>query len=95
MAVKTKRQSDDEVARDLEASQVEDIRLAEPIDTRAHVPSPISARLSPPLLEKLDAMASSEHRSRGNLIQHILWDYIRQREADAATSKKRAMRARH
>jgi hypothetical protein len=39
-------------------------------------PSPVSIRLSRPLLEALDRMADSEHRKRSNLIQHILWEYV-------------------
>lgn len=38
--------------------------------------SPVSVRLSAPLLEALDRLAQKEHRKRGNLIQHILWEYI-------------------
>jgi len=33
-------------------------------------------RLSAPLLEALDRLAQKEHRKRGNLIQHILWQYV-------------------
>jgi hypothetical protein len=38
---------------------------------------PISVRLSEPLLERLDRLAALQHRKRGNLIQHILWEYVR------------------
>jgi hypothetical protein len=40
-------------------------------------PTPFSVRLSAPLLEALDALAQRQHRKRGNLIQHILWEYIK------------------
>ena len=39
--------------------------------------SPTSVRLSSPLLEAIDRLAASEHRKRGNMIQHILWEYVR------------------
>lgn len=39
-------------------------------------PSPISMRLSRPLLDALDRLAASQHRKRSNLIQHILWEYV-------------------
>jgi hypothetical protein len=37
---------------------------------------PISVRMSGSLLERIDSLAASQHRSRGNLIQHILWEYV-------------------
>ena len=42
--------------------------------------NPFSVRLSAPLLERLDRIARSENRKRGNLIQHILWEYVRRHE---------------
>ena len=39
--------------------------------------SPISVRLSAPLLLRLDRMAEKEGRTRSNLMQRILWEYIR------------------
>ena len=38
--------------------------------------SPFSVRLSAPLLERLEVLARRQHRKRGNLIQHILWEYV-------------------
>ena len=38
--------------------------------------SPTSVRLSEPLLKELDRLAKRQHRARGNLIQHILWEYV-------------------
>ena len=38
-----------------------------------------SVRLSIPLLRILDIMAKEQHRTRSNLIQHILWDFVRSR----------------
>jgi len=40
-------------------------------------PAPISVRLSEPLLQALDSLAERQHRKRGNLIQHILWEYVK------------------
>jgi hypothetical protein len=37
---------------------------------------PTSIRLSAPLLERLDRLAAAQHRTRGNLIQHILWEHL-------------------
>lgn len=36
-----------------------------------------SLRLSVPLLRQLDILAKAQHRTRSNLIQYILWEYIR------------------
>jgi hypothetical protein len=41
---------------------------------------PLSIRLSSTLLERLDAIATTQHRKRSNLIQHILWEYVRAQE---------------
>lgn len=38
-----------------------------------------SVRLSTPLLRILDVIAEEQHRTRSNLIQHILWDWVRER----------------
>lgn len=40
---------------------------------------PITFRASAPLRQKLDEIARTQHRTRGNLIQHILWTYIHER----------------
>ena len=39
---------------------------------------PVAFRASAPLLAALDQVAQNEHRSRGNLIQYILWKYVRE-----------------
>jgi hypothetical protein len=39
--------------------------------------SPISLRLSAPLLDRIDRLAVTEGRTRSNLIQRILWEHIR------------------
>jgi len=43
--------------------------------------TPTSLRLSAPLLERLDRIAEAQHRKRSNLIQHILWEYVRAEES--------------
>lgn len=50
-------------------------------DMRARSNAPVSVRLGATLLERLDRFAEQEHRTRGNLIQHVLWEYVRAREA--------------
>lgn len=37
---------------------------------------PLSFRASEPLVAALDRLAARDHRTRANLIQHILWDYV-------------------
>jgi len=54
--------------------------------------TPTSLRLSAPLLEAIDRLAALEHRKRGNMIQHILWEYVHRNASDPATTltKKQA-----
>ncbi|MBV9407557.1 MAG: hypothetical protein JO164_01955 [Candidatus Eremiobacteraeota bacterium] len=61
--------------------------------------SPISIRLSTPLLERLDRIAAQQHRKRSNLIQHVLWEYVHAHAQDvlrtpASKSKQAALRRR-
>ena len=75
-AKKTRRQ----MLGDLERSQAQDIANAEVVKVRpGRYDAPISVRLSEPLLKRLDRIATKENRKRGNLIQHILWEYVRGR----------------
>ncbi len=75
-AKKTRRQ----MLGDLERSQAQDIANAEIVKIRPGLyNAPISVRLSEPLLKRLDRIATKENRKRGNLIQHILWEYVRKR----------------
>jgi predicted DNA-binding protein len=67
---------------ELERSQVSEIVNAEVV--RGATTQPITFRASAPLLARLDSLAAKEHRTRANLIQHILWLYIHEHE-----SKKR------
>jgi hypothetical protein len=56
--------------------------LIEDAEVVAKLPSPtapISLRLSAPLLERIDRLAVTEGRIRSNLIQHILWQHIREK----------------
>ncbi len=40
-------------------------------------PAPPSVRLSAPLLKALDILAKRQHRKRGNLIAHVLSEYVK------------------
>lgn len=67
----------------LARSHADKVEAAE-IVRGAASPSPISVRLSAPLLERLDRIAAAEHRKRGNLIQHVLWEFVRRHDAERA-----------
>lgn len=64
---------------DLARSQATEIERAEVV--RASATQPITFRASAPLLERLDALAQKEHRTRANLIQYILWSFIHEQES--------------
>ena len=74
---KTRNEMETELAR----SQAVDIEQAQVV--RGAATQPITFRASAPLLERLDALAQKEHRTRANLIQHILWSYLHERESTA------------
>jgi hypothetical protein len=54
----------------------ENIERTEIVRGGSRVSAPTSIRLSAPLLEAIDRLATQEHRKRGNMIQHILWEYV-------------------
>lgn len=56
--------------------QSENIRLAERARKMPYPTPPISLRLSAPLLQSLERLATKQHRKRAGLIQHILWEYV-------------------
>ena len=63
-----------------EAFEKSHAHLIDDAEVVAKVPNPtapISVRLSPPLLERIDRLARKEGRTRSNLMQRILWEYIR------------------
>lgn len=72
MPTKKKRPKDCDAAR----SEHEEIAKGELVVGVAAPNPPISVRMSAALLERLDRLASAQHRSRGNLIQHVLWEYV-------------------
>ena len=74
MATATKK-TREQMIKELAKSQAEDIERDEIVKGRRSE-SPVSVRLSAPLLEAIDRLAQKEHRKRGNLIQHILWEYV-------------------
>jgi hypothetical protein len=76
MATVTKK-TREQMIRELAKSQVDEIERGEIVKGRRSE-SPVSVRLSAPLLEALDRLAQKEHRKRGNLIQYILWEYVQQ-----------------
>ena len=80
MAVAEKK-SHEQMLQELEKSQATEIANAE-IVAGERGAAPFSVRLSAPLLERLDRIARRENRKRGNLIQHILWEYVRSKEAE-------------
>jgi hypothetical protein len=60
----------------LDRSHADDVAHATVVRAEPNPNPPISIRLSPPLIERLDRLAAREHRKRSNLIQHILWEYV-------------------
>ncbi len=83
MAVKS-ASTPEAVAELLSASHVERIGEAEVLQRIPRLTAATSLRLSVPLLNALDALATAQHRTRSNLIQHILWEYLLgRREAEA------------
>ena len=74
MAIAAKK-TREHMTRELARSQASEIERAE-IVKGVRPEHPVSVRLSAPLLEALDRIAQREHRKRGNLIQHILWEYV-------------------
>lgn len=78
MTTATKKTREQMIAQ-LAKPQAGEIERAEIVKGRRSE-SPISVRLSAPLLEALDHLAQKEHRKRGNLIQHILWEYVQARQ---------------
>jgi hypothetical protein len=77
MAIPGKKSRKD-IEAELARSQVSEIEAAELV--RGGATSPITFRASAPLLERIDALAAKEHRTRANLISHILWTYLRENE---------------
>jgi hypothetical protein len=65
----------------LNRSHADSIAAAEIVRTAPNPNAPTSLRLSAPLLERLDRLAELQHRERSNLIQHILWEYVRAEES--------------
>lgn len=74
MAVQTKKSRAD-MQRELELDQSAKISKAQVV--RGVATRPIAFRASAPLLAALDRLAATQRRSRGNLIQYALWEYVR------------------
>jgi predicted transcriptional regulator len=60
----------------LAEDQSENIRLAERVKKPPNPNPPITIRMMPSLVERLDRIATAQHRKRANLIQHVLWEYV-------------------
>jgi len=71
------KKSEGEMQIELERSQPAEIEHSDIV--RGESTQPVTFRASAPLLSALDALAAREHRTRANLIQHILWTYIHER----------------
>ncbi len=74
VARKTRRQMINELERDRSNE------IGRATIVRKALTQPVAFRASAPLLEALDRAAQAEHRTRGNLIQHVLWQYIHARK---------------
>ena len=70
----TVKKSHTEMEAELEQDQSAEIERAEVV--RGASTQPVTFRASAPLLARLDDLAAKEHRTRANMIQHILWSYI-------------------
>jgi hypothetical protein len=80
-----------EMIKYAEESHPEDIAMGQVVVVPARPsPSPTSVRLSEPLLNELDGLAKRQHRARGNLIQHILWEYVLVQRKTRPPSKRKA-----
>ena len=83
MAVATRKSQEDAI-RDLEnITEAEMDEATMVAGYREPATHPFSVRLSVPLLERLDRLARQDNRKRGNLIQHILWQYVQNNEVRA------------
>jgi hypothetical protein len=87
MAIKAKTEK--EIALDIVSRNAEKADDFETVLV-SKSPTPISVRLTQPLLKALDGLAEQQHRKRGNLIQHILWEYVKSHSAPAAKTRTRA-----
>ena len=77
--VSTRKKTQKDALKDLSRSQPDEIAKAEIVT--GEIAKPVSFRASAPLLEALDRLGQKEHRTRANLIQFILWKYIRDHAA--------------
>jgi hypothetical protein len=74
MSVASKKKTHQEIEAELARSQPDEVERAEVV--RGPATSPVTFRASAPLLARLDALAATEHRTRANLIAHILWKHL-------------------
>lgn len=72
----TKKMSREEMIKRHESGDYDNGGPWQVVTVKGSALSPISLRLSRPLLDALDRLAERQHRKRSNLIQHILWEYV-------------------
>lgn len=77
---RVKRMTDDELfaegERILAQDHSEKIASAEISKKLPNPNPPITIRMSPNLVTRLDRLATAQHRTRANLVQHVLWEYV-------------------
>jgi len=78
-----------QMERELARSRPEPIAGGEIVKKSKRPEPPVSVRLSAPLLEALDHIAEQQHRTRSNLIQHILWEYVHASDVARPVAQKR------
>lgn len=76
-----KKKTRSQMVHDLEVGSAEQVGRAQVVTSRAVPTQTIAFRAGTDLIEALDRAAVTDHRTRGNLIQHALWQYIHDRKA--------------
>ncbi len=71
----------------LAKDQSENIRPAERVKKLPNPNSPITIRMSPNLVKRLDRLAKAQHRTRANLVQYVLWEHVSAQEGIVAGPK--------
>jgi predicted transcriptional regulator len=66
----------------------ENIRPGERVTKPVRNPNPpITIRMAPNLLKRLDRLAKAQHRTRSSLLQHVLWEYVFAQDGIVAGAK--------
>lgn len=88
MAV-TAKKSKAQILAELEEDRPDEIAEAEVV--RGASTKPVSFRASSPLLAALDRVAEKDRRTRANLIQYVLWQYIHENSDPLIPGKARKL----